>query len=77
MLDWITENWRFLFLANFMLGASFSVLLKLNLLTAKLDEVQEELRDSRDGEWQESHERIDELSGEFDKVAEQRGSGDE
>lgn len=59
MLDWIIENWQFLFLANFMLGASFSVLLKLNLLTAKLDEVQEELRDSRDGEWQESHERID------------------
>lgn len=59
MIGWIADNWQFLVVINFLIGTAFSVLLRLNLLTARLEEVQEELRKGRDRERQKSDERVE------------------
>lgn len=56
---WISANWQFLVLINFMFGTAFGVLLKLNLLAVRLEEIQEELRKGRDGKRKKADERVD------------------
>lgn len=59
LIAWISANWQFLVLINFMFGTAFSVLLKLNLLTVRLEEIQEELRKGRDGKRRKADERVE------------------
>lgn len=59
LIAWISANGQFLVLINFMFGTAFSVLLKLNLLTVRLEEIQEELRKGRDGKRRKADGRVE------------------
>ena len=58
LFDWFFDSWQFWVLLNFVFGATFSIKLKLNLVSDQMKQIEHELRQKRKRERQQVDERI-------------------